>query len=71
MAEGAAFCLIANRTGFGSGAVCGGPVVLCIAIFSAIGSTCCQGAAFGRTLMPVVGIIAGPLGSPLVNMGGW
>lgn len=70
MAEGAAFCLIANRTGFGSGAVCGGPVVLCIAIFSAIGSTCCQGAAFGRTLMPVVGTIAGPLGSPLVNMGG-
>ena len=69
MAEGAAFCLIANRTGFGSGAVCGGPVVLCIAIFFAIGSTCCQGAAFGRTLMPVVGIIAGPLGSPLVNMG--
>ena len=70
MAEGAAFCLTANRTGFGSGAVCGGPVVLCIAIFSAIGSTCCQGAAFGRTLMPVVVIIAGPLGSPLVNMGG-
>ena len=68
MAKGAAFCLIANRTGFGSGAVCGGPVVLCIAIFSAIGSTCCQGAAFGRTLMPVVGTIAGPLGSPLVNM---
>lgn len=71
MAEGAAFCLTANRTGFGSGAVCGGPVVLFIAIFFAIGSTCCQGAAFGRTLMPVVGIIAGPLGSPLVNMGGW
>lgn len=71
MAKGAAFCLTANRTGFGSGAVCGGPVVLCIAIFSAIGSPCCQGAAFGRTLMPVVGTIAGPLGSPLVNMGGW
>lgn len=70
MAEGAAFCLTANRTGFGSGAVCGGPVVLCIATFFAIGSTCCQGAAFGRTLMPVVGTIAGPLGSPLVNMGG-
>lgn len=58
-----------DRTGFGSGAVCGGPVVLCIATFFAIGSTCCQGAAFGRTLMPVVGTIAGPLGSPLVNMG--
>ena len=71
MAEGAAFCLTANRTGFGSGAVCGGPVVLFIATFFAIGSTCCQGAAFGRTLMPVVGTIAGPLGSPLVNMGGW
>ena len=70
MAEGAAVCLTANRTGFGSGAVCGGPVVLCIATFFAIGSTCCQGAAFGRTLMPVVGTIAGPLGSPLVNMGG-
>lgn len=69
MAEGAAFCLTANRTGFGSGAVCGGPVVLFIATFFAIGSTCCQGAAFGRTLMPVVGTIAGPLGSPLVNMG--
>lgn len=69
MAKGAAFCLTANRTGFGSGAVCGGPVVLFIATFFAIGSTCCQGAAFGRTLMPVVGIIAGPLGSPLVNMG--
>lgn len=68
MAEGAVFCLTANRTGFGSGAVCGGPVVLCIATFFAIGSTCCQGAAFGRTLMPVVGTIAGPLGSPLVNM---
>lgn len=59
-----------DRTGFGSGAVCGGPVVLCIATFFAIGSTCCQGAAFGHTLMPVVGTIAGPLGSPLVNMGG-
>lgn len=70
MAEGAAFCLTANRTSFGSGAVCGGPVVLCIATFFAIGSTCCQGAAFGRTLMPVVGTIAGPIGRPLVNMGG-
>lgn len=70
MAEGAAFCLTANRTGFGSGAVCGGPVVLFIATFFAIGSTCCQGAAFGHTLMPVVGTIAGPIGSPLVNMGG-
>lgn len=71
MAKGSASCLTANRTGFGSGAVCGGPVVLFIATFFAIGSTCCQGAAFGRTLMPVVGTIAGPIGRPLVNMGGW